>query len=289
MAVLVNNWALKLPQAIIAMLKTRVLTALALAAGLLLAVFLLSLEAWIWVCGGICALASWEWGALTRQRGGARLLVSAVLPLLFLLIAYLVGAEAADWETSSWPLPAYALSALFWFLLVPLWLRQKWQSDTLYFALASGLVVLVPTALAMVHLRALSPWLMLGVMAVVWVADIAAYFAGRRFGRHKLAPSISPGKTWEGATGAVLAVCVFGLGLHTYLDLPGLWWWILIALVAWTALSIFGDLLESLLKRQAGLKDSSNLLPGHGGILDRIDSLTSTLPVVCLLIVVLMR
>ncbi|MDY0073032.1 MAG: phosphatidate cytidylyltransferase [Thauera sp.] len=271
------------------MLKTRVLTALALAGGLLLAVFLLSLEAWIWVCGAICALASWEWGALTRQRAASRALISATLPLLFLLIVYQVGPEAADWETSWLPLPAYALSALFWLLLVPLWLRRKWQSQALPFALGTGLVVLVPTALALVHLRALSPWLMLGVMAVVWVADIAAYFAGRRFGRHKLAPTISPGKTWEGAAGAGLAVCVFGLAIHTALALPGSWWLVAVALLIWTALSIFGDLLESLLKRQAGLKDSSGLLPGHGGILDRIDSLTSTLPVVCLVIVVLLR
>lgn len=271
------------------MLKTRVLTALALAGGLLLAVFLLSLEAWLWFCAAICLLASWEWGALTRQSGRVRAGLSLLPPLLFVLLGYAVGTEPGDWRQSWLPLPAYALSALFWLLLVPLWLLRKWQLDTAPLALASGLVVLVPSALALVQLRALSPWLLLGVMAVVWVADIAAYFAGRRFGRHKLAPLISPGKTWEGAGGAVLAVTVFGLVLHFVVQLPFSGWWSLFALVLWTVLSIFGDLLESLLKRQAGLKDSSSLLPGHGGILDRIDSLTSTLPLVCLVLAVLLR
>ena len=115
-----------------------------------------------------------------------------------------------------------------------------------------------------------------------WVADIAAYFSGRRFGRHKLAPAISPGKTWEGAVGAGVGVLAFGyaVALHGGLALPLQAGWPGLAplLVAYTALSIIGDLFESLLKRQAGLKDSGTLLPGHGGILDRIDSLTSTLP-----------
>jgi phosphatidate cytidylyltransferase len=116
------------------------------------------------------------------------------------------------------------------------------------------------------------------------VADIAAYFAGRAFGRHKLAPAISPGKTWEGAGGAVVGVLVFGLILIAT-RAPGMLNGPALAaaaalLVALTALSIQGDLFESLLKRQAGVKDSGTLLPGHGGILDRIDSLTSTLPLV---------
>ena len=121
-------------------------------------------------------------------------------------------------------------------------------------------------------------------MAVVWVADIAAYFTGRAFGRRKLAPSISPGKTWEGAAGAAVAVLAFGFGILAMLgaELQGGVAAIAVVLLAWTAVSIVGDLFESLLKRQAGLKDSGNILPGHGGILDRIDSLTSTLPMVAL-------
>jgi phosphatidate cytidylyltransferase len=118
-------------------------------------------------------------------------------------------------------------------------------------------------------------------LAVVWVADIAAYFSGRAFGRHKLAPTISPGKTWEGAIGASIGVMAFGTVVAVSLNVPPPAGWLgfIGLMVAYTAVSIIGDLFESLLKRQAGLKDSGTLLPGHGGILDRIDSLTSTLPI----------
>ena len=123
------------------------------------------------------------------------------------------------------------------------------------------------------------------------MADIAAYFSGRAFGRHKLAPSISPGKTWEGAIGGGLAVLIFGFGVLTWqgASQPGGALVVGAVLVGWTAISIIGDLYESLLKRQAGIKDSGNILPGHGGILDRIDSLTSTLPMVALGTVLLGR
>jgi phosphatidate cytidylyltransferase len=120
-------------------------------------------------------------------------------------------------------------------------------------------------------------------MAMVWVADISAFFAGRKFGRHKLAPNISPGKTWEGVAGALLGVIVYveivilvsGLQQHNAL--------FVYALVG-VALSVMGDLFESAIKRQAGVKDSGTLLPGHGGLLDRIDALTSTLPLAALTI-----
>jgi len=124
----------------------------------------------------------------------------------------------------------------------------------------------------------------LAIMAVVWLADIGAYFSGRRFGKHKLAPAISPGKTWEGAIGGGVLVLAYGLLLSSRLPaaLAGNLLLLLPVLLLLTAISIVGDLFESLLKRQAGLKDSSNVLPGHGGVLDRIDSLTSTMPLVAL-------
>jgi phosphatidate cytidylyltransferase len=125
-------------------------------------------------------------------------------------------------------------------------------------------------------------------MGGVWVADIAAYFSGRAFGRHKLAPSISPGKTWEGVLGAVLGVTGYGTVILLFFPLIDHWPLgvpaTLAIILLYTAVSIIGDLFESLLKRQAGIKDSSHLLPGHGGILDRIDSLTSALPFAALLI-----
>jgi phosphatidate cytidylyltransferase len=124
----------------------------------------------------------------------------------------------------------------------------------------------------------------LAVMALVWVADIAAFFSGRAFGRHKLAPSISPGKTWEGVAGAMAGVLVYGFAVAPTLPaVQNLDRLVLVGcLLLLTALSIVGDLFESLAKRQAGVKDSSQLLPGHGGILDRIDSQLSTLPLVAL-------
>ncbi len=165
---------------------------------------------------------------------------------------------------------------------MPFWLSRKWALVGPV-GLLVGAVVLLPTWLAMVQLRTLGPGVLLGIFAVVWMADIAAYFSGKAFGKNKLAPSISPGKTREGAIGAVVGVVIYGLVVRQIfaLDILPLPLWIL-ALIGVTAISIVGDLYESLLKRKAGIKDSSNVLPGHGGVLDRIDSLTSTLPMVAL-------
>ena len=148
------------------------------------------------------------------------------------------------------------------------------------FGLLVGLLVILPPWLALVQLRQAGALTLLAVMAIVWLADIAAYVFGRRFGKHKLAPTISPGKTWEGALGAAGAVVVYGFVLAPGLPavLGANYALLFVVLVVVTAIGIIGDLFESLLKRQAGLKDSSNFLPGHGGVLDRIDSLTSTLP-----------
>jgi phosphatidate cytidylyltransferase len=146
--------------------------------------------------------------------------------------------------------------------------------------------------LALVVLRDTSPWLLLALAALVWAADIAAYFAGKRFGKHKLAPAVSPGKTWEGVAGGMVGVVVYGAILawvantHATPLTPifddGAAVVVVAAMLVLTAVSIVGDLFESWMKRGAGLKDSSHLLPGHGGVLDRIDALTSTLPVAAL-------
>ncbi|MGV0951420.1 MAG: phosphatidate cytidylyltransferase, partial [Azonexus sp.] len=153
-----------------------------------------------------------------------------------------------------------------------------------------GLVVLFPAWLALVQLRVAGPGVLLAILAIVWMADVAAYFSGKRFGKHKLAPSISPGKTWEGAIGGGIGVVLYGIALRLgfAFEPVGLPLWVF-GLLAVTAISIMGDLYESMLKRQAGIKDSSNVLPGHGGVLDRIDSLTSTLPVVALLWLLVQR
>jgi len=177
-----------------------------------------------------------------------------------------------------------ALAGVFWVVAVPFWLKAKWPTGSIRYGIVTGGVVLVPSCLALMQLRAFNPLFLLAVMASIWAADIAAYACGRRFGRHKLAPTISPGKTWEGALGAIGGVLVYGLIIAAAAGrmptTPGAWILFVAGMVALTGVSILGDLFESLAKRQAGVKDSGTILPGHGGALDRIDSLTSTLPLV---------
>lgn len=266
------------------MLRDRVVTAIALLAGLLGAVFLLPAAAWVVLCAALCGAAAWEWGALARFERSLRMSTAFAFAAASALLGWSAGLAGGNAAGAAALVPLYVFSALFWLFVVPLWLRAKWALSNPMLASLVGFVVIVPTALAMMHLRIIGPWILLGTMAVVWVADIAAYFTGRACGRHKLAPAISPGKTWEGAAGAAVAVLVFGFGVLAAREaLPaegsGA---VALVLIAWTAVSIVGDLFESLLKRQAGLKDSGSILPGHGGILDRIDSLTSTLPLVAL-------
>ncbi|MDE2585385.1 MAG: phosphatidate cytidylyltransferase [Betaproteobacteria bacterium] len=269
------------------MLKQRVITAVLLLLAFLSAIFLLPLLGWIAVATLVASLAAWEWGGLMLWSKTARVALglgtAAYCLLITLLQPALVGLERGAELARGVALGHYLPAALFWIILVPFWLRQRWPLKGAVIGLAVGAVVLLPTWLALVQLRQLGPWTLLGLMAVVWIADIAAYFSGRAFGKHKLAPQISPGKTWEGAAGAVVGVVAYGLllrGLNPALAALGGLFGATLALLLLTSVSIAGDLFESLLKRQAGIKDSSQLLPGHGGVLDRIDSLTSTLPLV---------
>ncbi|MGE5471477.1 MAG: phosphatidate cytidylyltransferase [Bacteroidota bacterium] len=267
------------------MLKTRVITALVLVALLLPALFMLPQAAWAVLVAAFIGVAAWEWGALLGWSPNARRILGVFTALLCISLGWFnlqaIGAGEAFVPDAPWVLLIYSIAAAFWCLVMPLWLRKKWALGGGVAGLLVGAVVLLPTWLAMVQLRTLGPVVLLGIFALVWMADIAAYFSGKAFGKHKLAPAISPGKTWEGAIGAALGVLVYGLviRLAAGLETPALPLWVL-GLVGITAISIIGDLYESLLKRQAGIKDSSNVLPGHGGVLDRIDSLTSTLPVI---------
>ncbi|KAB2968629.1 phosphatidate cytidylyltransferase [Zoogloea sp.] len=269
------------------MLRARVITALILLAGLLAALFLLPAPLWLAFASLICAIGAAEWAGMTGFPPSARKVYAGLVGALCVAAGAVAGLHRPDTVAPFSLAPIYAVSAAFWIFCVPLWLRAKWRLPSPAAAALVGLVLLLPPALAIAHLRLLSPWLLLGVMAAVWVADIAAYFTGRAFGRRKLAPGISPGKSWEGAYGAVVAVVVYGLVVLSSVGHGGAavsYLAVVPALVAFTALSIIGDLFESLVKRQAGVKDSGSLLPGHGGVLDRIDSLTSTLPVAGLLL-----
>ncbi|MGA8881282.1 MAG: phosphatidate cytidylyltransferase [Azonexus sp.] len=265
------------------MLKTRVITALVLLVLVLPSLFFLPQAYWALLVALFIGVAAWEWGGLLGFEQNKRLLTGAALATLC-AAAILLDPAAIAGALSPWVMVSYGMAALFWCAVIPFWLRAKWKLPHGFPGLLVGLVVLFPTWLALVQLRVAGPGVLLAIMATVWMADIAAYFSGKTFGKHKLAPTISPGKTWEGALGAGVGVVLYGIVLRLAFSFApvGLPLWVL-GLLALTAISIMGDLYESMLKRQAGIKDSSNVLPGHGGVLDRIDSLTSTLPVVALL------
>ena len=253
------------------MLKSRIITAVILLLLLLFVLFALPGSWWAAVVLLIVMQGIFEWSKLSRLSRGQIFLYAALT--LLLMAALILSGVSHAW--------IYAVSALLWLVVVPVWMATGLKVENRPLMCLTGWAVLLPTGLAMLDLRSLSPWLLLLAMSLVWVADIGAYFSGRRFGKHKLAPGISPGKTWEGVAGAVLCSSIYALIVWYALAarmavppfalvLPAIWCWVLLAVV--------GDLFESLIKRQAGVKDSGSLLPGHGGLLDRIDALTSTLP-----------
>lgn len=263
------------------MLKTRVVTALLLLFALLGALFLLPPPFVAAAFGVVAVLAAWEWAGLMRVDAAGRILYAALV-------------AAFCWQVHAIGTPGFLLfwgaASAFWLFAAGPWLRRRWVmagNDILGYGL--GILLIVAAWAAMVALQGRGPWVLLAVMALAWVADIAAYFAGRTWGRHKLAPNISPGKTWEGVAGAMVAVVVYGgaaAAIAGWLAAaPALGWLAgIVCLLLLTALGIVGDLFESLLKRQAGIKDSSQILPGHGGVLDRIDSLMAVLPPAALLL-----
>lgn len=259
------------------MLRQRVITAVLLITGFLAALFLAPEVLWISLVVLVAGAAAWEWCALLGLGGLARGVFVTATAVMCALLAF-PATEDFRWMV-------HAAGVGFWLLVVPLWMLRRWRPGALAGGLA-GWVVLLPTALALIDLRAIDPWLLLAVMGLVWVADIAAYFTGRAFGRTRLAPSISPGKTREGAYGALLGVFICGMLLYSLGGgVANTLSPILVAvfLPLFAILGIVGDLFESLIKRLAGVKDSGALLPGHGGVLDRIDSLTPTMPLVALI------
>ena len=175
---------------------------------------------------------------------------------------------------------AFVLAAGFWLVVAPLWLSRGVRSTARPVLVPTGFLVIVPAALALAVVPGKEVLL---VLILVWIADSAAYFVGRAWGRRKLAPSISPGKTWEGAAGGILGALAYAIICGSFFGGIG-WAPLVAAAMVLAALSIVGDLFESAAKRQAEVKDSGALLPGHGGILDRIDSATAVLPVAGLLL-----
>lgn len=258
------------------MLKTRIITAVVLAIVFLLALFNTSGLSWALITLGATLVGVWEWAKLIHLKKQTTMIYIVLAFCLAMLIQF-SPASSISIYTDKIVFGLLALSVLFWVVFAPLWLiTRKHIHQKLPLAIL-GIILLLATWIALKGLHSINPLLLLAVLAVVWLADSAAYFAGKAFGKHKLAPNISPGKTWEGVAGGMLAVTIYGLLLCYYLHFTG---WLIVGLWLVAVLSIMGDLHESLLKRQAGVKDSSHLLPGHGGVLDRIDGLIPTLPLV---------
>lgn len=264
------------------MLKSRVITAVILLVLFLLALFVLPVAGWIVLVIVMVLQGASEWSRLAKLAGRQANLFWGLTLLMMLGLVWFDASHTLAQQVFP-HLLVYGVSALLWLIIVPTWLMVGWKVERPLLMALVGWAVLIPTGLAMLDLRGDHPLWLLGMMCLVWIADSAAYFTGRKFGRNKLAPSISPGKTWEGVAGAMIGVSVYVILAWSFSEyqlpiLPAL----LLASWCWVGLAVFGDLFESAIKRQAGVKDSGALLPGHGGLLDRIDALTSTLPLAAL-------
>lgn len=272
------------------MLKTRVITAVVLLAVLLPILYFNNATAFAVVATAAFGAAIWEAFRLFNPESKGAVVVAAVWTVVFAWAFFVHGAgNVAFW---------FAISVLIWLLrLAPslkIGLPPLGQGSNMLLSITYAIAI-VGCFAAIVELFRHSPLYLLSVMVIVWIADIGAYFCGKAFGKRKLAPSISPGKSWEGAVGGALCVIViaslavlfargpladtFPAQVQAHLHWGGL----CLVLVVLVAASVVGDLFESQLKRRAGMKDSSQLLPGHGGVLDRIDALIPVLPLAALI------
>ena len=262
------------------MLFQRTLTALVLAPLVILLILLSSTAVFALIAAAAFLLALWEWLQLSGLQ-------QAAWRAVWLLLAALLFGGLWWLHASAWT-PLLLLAGVAWWLLACVWLRHfafaaAPTRENLALKLLAGLFVLFPAWVALVSIHgslANGRWWTLLALVIVWVADIGAYFSGRTFGGRKLAPQISPGKTWAGAYGALVAGVLVTLLGGWLLGVRGGQLLALVLLAAVTvSASIVGDLFESLMKRHAQVKDSGTLVPGHGGLLDRLDSVFAALPV----------
>lgn len=260
------------------MLKQRLLTVAVVLPVFLLALFAAPASVWGVFVAAIALIGAAEWARLSDMGKGAKLLFVAAITGCIAAAWWLEWAHAGGLYATVHGKIALLAVALFWAVCVPLWLWRHLRLRNVWLLAFSGALVLVPLWHAMYIMHG-TPWMLIGMMSIVWMADTAAYTFGRLFGRRKLAPQISPGKTLEGAAGAAIMVMAYVFVLTTVFpqSFPDRGPMLAIG-VMMLLLSIEGDLLESWLKRVAGVKDSGRLLPGHGGVLDRIDALTWALP-----------
>lgn len=279
------------------MLKQRIITALALLAVLLPALFADSPQPFLLLSILMIGAGAWEWGNMNGMSSRQAIL-SGVICVDLCVFAWWAG-----WTTSTdawvwWMAGASWVGLTAWMLQRGVQGWALWHRDLRWLL---GLFMLWLAWLAMAQARTASVQLLLSIFCVVWAADVFAYFFGKALGgriiHRKLAPTVSPGKSWEGAIGGLLGVFVLawvwmqleqtyqwpGTSLFTHMMTHGVFLWAL-SLIFITTMSVVGDLVESLVKRSAGVKDSSNLLPGHGGVLDRLDALLPSLPIALMLL-----
>lgn len=273
------------------MLKTRIITAIVLLAILLPVLFLLPPIYFGALVAFVLVLAAWEWCRLIFPNQSRWAIAYAIATLLHILIWIF-------FINLAWIHYLIAALAIVWVLFVPYLMSQTTRLNLATYAAwlaVFGFFLMPGLWFSVMHLRSLGLPFLLSVFLIVWGADIGAYFVGKLFGKNKLAPQLSPGKTIEGAIGGLAAV-LFMAGLSVIYEIPSIFLTLyelggVITLgslvIALVALSVMGDLFESQLKRLAGVKDSSNLLPGHGGVLDRIDALMPVLPVTATILMLL--
>ena len=261
------------------MLRTRVVTGLILGTLLLLGLFLLPPFWAVLAFGLVFSIGAWEWAGFGALRNPLARAVYTLIIALALGLSWRFTDDSSQLIVLLSAACAWWVIAFFWLTLAPAWNRPA-------LTLVCGLAVLAPAFVALARLQitaqgfARGPLIVLWLVLMVCAADIGAYFAGRTFGQRKLAPRVSPGKTWEGAVGGLVLVAVVAAAGAVYFGLPPL-----IVMVFGGGVGIFsviGDLTESMFKRAAALKDSGTLLPGHGGLLDRIDSVTAAAPLYAL-------
>ncbi len=258
------------------MLKQRIFTALILGALIIFAIFKLPTPVVAFMFAIVTLVGAWEWSSMV----GANTVLKKVLYLLLVGMTILLIEIFIEQESKY----TILFVASLWWSGVTIMLamyRGEWLNSNFLGKLLkySGFIVLIPAWLALVMLHKQSPEMLMFLLTIICMADISAYFTGKRFGKNKLAPELSPGKSREGVLGALLSSIVLAvIGLQLFTINKPLWPYFIILCVVVALISVVGDLYESLLKRKAGVKDSGTILPGHGGVLDRIDSITAAAP-----------
>lgn len=275
------------------MLRQRIITAVLMLLVLIPALFHADIRYLAYIGFFLIGASAWEWGRLNGSSQVASLLLGIVTMFicLFIFIFNMIN----------------ELNQFFWFLIGGSWVlsgfillrggQSRWKKTNVFVRLMIGPVMLVSAWIALYQCKLIGTGFLLSILLLVWVADISAYFVGRKWGLHKLAPDISPGKSWEGLVGGVCGVFLLSVvwleldlffpmlqdGIFEKLKLHG-WLIFSISILFLTLMGVVGDLIESLIKRSSGVKDSSQLLPGHGGVLDRLDALLPVLPLAVMLI-----